>query len=92
MSYGDEATDFDAPLDQYLIWSNEHGAWWRANSAGYTVHMAAAGAYTRDQALSICAHARNGWRGVGAPSEIPVRRADVVDCAAMFAAKRTVSA
>ena len=30
----------------YLIWSNEHRAWWRPNAKGYTVHIKTAGRYT----------------------------------------------
>lgn len=46
----------------YLIWSNEHRAWWRPNSAGYTIHAEAAGRYPHDKALAICANARDGWQ------------------------------
>jgi hypothetical protein len=27
------------PADLYLIWSIEHGAWWRADRRGYTRHL-----------------------------------------------------
>lgn len=42
------------PVDAYLIWSNQHRAWWRADARGYTAHLDAAGRYSRDQALAHC--------------------------------------
>lgn len=50
-------TPSDAMTTQYLIWSHEHGCWWRPNSAGYTKDPRAAGIYSREEALSI------SWRG-----------------------------
>lgn len=41
----------------YLIWSNEHHAWWRANSQGYARSIKEAGLYTRDEAIGIAANA-----------------------------------
>lgn len=38
----------------YLIWSNEHKAWWRPNSRGYTQNMKSAGHYGLMEALEIC--------------------------------------
>lgn len=63
----------------YLIWSNEHGAWWRPNMAGYTVKLADAGRYTRREAVGICQMAHHGYSGDEAPSEIPVALADMVE-------------
>jgi hypothetical protein len=37
----------------YLIWSLEHGAWWRPNSGGYTTQISEAGWYLIDEAKSI---------------------------------------
>ena len=68
--------------EKYLIWSNEHGAWWRSNRCGYTTILAIAGRYTREEAISICARARDGFAVIGAPSEIMVREADVGESAA----------
>jgi hypothetical protein len=76
--------------DEYLIWSNEHGAWWRPNSAGYTTHLVAAGQYSRDEALKICGLGRDGWHKVGAPDEIPVRVSDARECSMIFAQKQSV--
>jgi hypothetical protein len=40
---------------KWLIWSNEHGAWWRPKSAGYTLDRAQAGQYDLREAVEICA-------------------------------------
>lgn len=58
----------------YRIWSGEHHAWWRPESAGYTDHAEAAGLYTRAVAREILA-------GVGPEKRmkaIPIDRAWVV--------------
>ena len=70
--------------EQYLVWSNEHNAWWHPKSAGYTKSHAAAGRYSRAEAVQICALARDGWDSRPIPSEIPVRAADVETAAAWF--------
>lgn len=66
-------------METYLVWSHEHSAWWRPNSAGYTVHVKAAGRYSRDEAIEIC-RARIGWQNDKPPAEIPVRLDDVIEC------------
>lgn len=66
--------------DAYLVWSNEHGAWWRANSAGYTTLLNQAGRYGRDEAINICAFSRDGYTAREVPCEIPMRL-DAVVCA-----------
>jgi hypothetical protein len=51
-------TDADADADaQYLVWSNQHGAWWRPNRRGYTSAIEEAGRYTLDEAQRIVANA-----------------------------------
>lgn len=60
----------------YLVWSNEHRAWWGPNNAGYYSALEAAGRYTRDEALKICVQARGGRRYNENPSEVPVLLAD----------------
>lgn len=69
------------PMDEpYLIWSNEHGAWWREGRSGYTDNIDRAGHYTRTEAVKTSRDARNGWRTVGSPSEVPIRLADANAC------------
>jgi len=64
----------------YLIWSNEHRAWWGPNNSGYTKVLRRAGRYERNDAIMVCAFARDGWSAGGIPSEIPVLEADAVEC------------
>jgi len=62
----------------YLIWSNYHLAWWRAKSSGYTTDIRGAGRYSREEALSIAATARDGWRDPDrVPTELPVSMDDL---------------
>jgi hypothetical protein len=42
---------------KYLIWSNEHRAWWRPSHAGYTCLIEGAGRYSRAEAERICQNA-----------------------------------
>lgn len=66
----------------YLIWSNEHRAWWRPNSRGYTVELEAAGRYSRAEAISIAANARDGWRKGEPPPEIALPERDALEALA----------
>lgn len=62
----------------YLVWSNEHRAWWRPNRMGYTNSTKAAGRYSRQEALEISRWGRDGWRQHDVlPDELPIRLADV---------------
>jgi hypothetical protein len=63
--------------DDWLIWSNDQGAWWRYARRGYTLDVSLAGVYSREDAYKICAEARDGWRALTPPPEIPVRLYDV---------------
>lgn len=64
----------------YLIWSNEHRAWWGPSFLGYEKKLTEAGGYTRNEALKICADALPGaMEQMGVLSELPVRRADVLE-------------
>jgi hypothetical protein len=67
-----------ATQPRYLIWSNEHQAWWRANSDGYTIDVDQAGRYPRDRAIEIASGARDGWFHGVAPSEIAIAESDVL--------------
>jgi len=69
----------DGPTDpEYLIWSNEHAAWWGPDNRGYTKRVSEAGCYTHTEALRICASAMRGTADrLGMLPEVPVRLADV---------------
>lgn len=54
--------------EDYLVWSNQHRAWWRPNSCGYTTDIRSAGRYSRDEAISISGQSRDGW---GKPNDLP---------------------
>lgn len=54
--------------EPYLVWSNQHRAWWRPNSCGYTIDVRAAGHYSREEAISISGQSRDGW---GKPTDLP---------------------
>lgn len=38
---------------KYLVWSEEHGAWWKASRWGYTHFITEAGRFTKSQADQI---------------------------------------
>ncbi len=61
----------------YLVWSNEHGCWWRPNSCGYTTDRAQAGRYTKAEADDICRHARSHTEGEP-PPEVAYPEEDVI--------------
>jgi hypothetical protein len=42
---------------KWLIWSNEHTAWWRANHLGYCYSRAEAGRYTFEEACDVVKNA-----------------------------------
>lgn len=57
----------------FLIWSNQHRAWWRPNSRGYTTFAKAAGIYTFEQARGMSWQGRAGWAEDGlVPDELAV--------------------
>jgi hypothetical protein len=64
----------------YLIWSNEHRAWWRHDHCGYTSDINDAGWYKREEAIRICALSRDGWRNGFVPPEVPILLADATEC------------
>jgi len=41
----------------FLIWSIEHGGWWRPGGYGYTLNVAEAGRYAFPETLTILARA-----------------------------------
>ena len=54
----------------YLIWSNEHGGWWRPAEIGYTTELGEAGRYTEERADDIVSEAGDGPSGE--PNEVMV--------------------
>lgn len=56
-------------MDRFLIWSEEHGAWWAPDRRGYTMSLKRAGTYTEDEARAISTSANGG----GTFCEVPVR-------------------
>lgn len=66
-------------MNNYLIWSNEHTAWWRPDHAGYCYDIAEAGRYSRDEAIKICKGANYGFTHEDNPNEIPVLEIDAIE-------------
>ena len=65
---------------KYLVWSNEHSAWWGPNGCGYTRIIANAGRYDRETALSIAGMRDGGWLPCkGNPDEIAIPEQDAID-------------
>lgn len=67
-----------AELEEYLVWSNEHGGWWRPENAGYSRDIREAGRYTHREAMVICARSIPGIPAKhGVLAELPVRIVDL---------------
>jgi hypothetical protein len=64
-------------MTDYLIWSHEHGQWWRAGGFGHTRLVTEAGRFSRVQALRYCVHALRGRRFNPEFPELPVRAEDI---------------
>lgn len=64
--------------EKYVIWSNEHRAWWAPEEFGYVRSLTHAGRYSRTRALEICRRALLG-SPEGVPNEIMVREDDMSD-------------
>lgn len=62
----------------YLVWSNEHRAWWGAEQRGYTRVIERAGRYARDEAYAIAAKRGGGWQADSNPAEIALPEADAI--------------
>lgn len=72
------STDEEVPL--YLVWSNEHAAWWGPDHRGYTRHIDRAGRYERSEALKIAGTRDGGWHvRKGNPDEIAIPEGDAVE-------------
>jgi hypothetical protein len=66
----------------WIVWSNEHRAFWRPNRCGYTVRIEQAGRYTKAEAETICNGAN--YRAIsnlrsGTPPEIYMPAPEAVD-------------
>jgi hypothetical protein len=44
-------------MKSWVIWSEEHGAWWKAHSTGYTRQLSEAGRYEAAKAEEIVTRA-----------------------------------
>jgi hypothetical protein len=47
---------------KYLIWSNEHRGWWKANRHGYTTRTDKAGQFSFEEACNIVSNANRYLR------------------------------
>ncbi len=54
---------------KFYIWSNEHQAWWKAYSWGYTKLISQAGVYDEETALEIIENANIRLKEDGVPNE-----------------------
>jgi hypothetical protein len=57
---------------QYVIWSEEHGAWWAPKRNGYTRQLANAGRYQKAEADQIVSEANQYSRPPLAWSEVAI--------------------
>jgi hypothetical protein len=64
------------PIADWLIYSHEHGAWWKPFEHGYTHDLAEAGRYIQARAEQICRDANAyGWIN-GLPKEVMIEWTD----------------
>jgi len=56
---------------KWLVWSNEHDAWWAPNHNGYVRRRAEAGRYEFDDALAIVTDANWGLADVADETMCP---------------------
>lgn len=63
----------------YVIWSNEHRAWWGPNRWGYTPHLREAGLYPRGEALMIARTAGIARQPFTNPNEIALPFDDALE-------------
>lgn len=62
---------------EYLVWSNEHRAWWGPGMRGYVARIENAGRYSHEQAMQICTDAMPGRLGSEPLHEVPVALEDL---------------
>lgn len=64
----------------WLVWSNEHNAYWGTNKCGYTQNAMKAGRYTAREAKSICKNANIAVdKNKDLPNEIITPSPEVLD-------------
>lgn len=61
----------NAENTEWLIWSNEHNAWWSPASMGYSTLIQEAGKYSFEEAVKIVRHA-NKYCNPDKPNETMV--------------------
>jgi hypothetical protein len=71
------ATAPAAQADLWLVWSNEHGAWWGPNESGYYTDIRSAGRYTKEKAME-CADSRSHTKGK-LPPEVIISERDAME-------------
>lgn len=79
--------DQQAGLEPWIVWSNEHRAFWAPNRQGYTKAIEKAGRYSRDEAENICRYAApraNSTINVGTPPEICMPAPEATPEGALF--------
>ena len=69
-------------MTTHLIYSHEHGAWWRPRRLGYTSVLAEAGHYSAADAERIVADAAYGWHGALPPEVAIAATGDPLEAAA----------
>lgn len=64
----------DDAAPQFLIWSNQHGAWWAWGGFGYTADIRAAGRFSHEEATREVegAGAYGPHAALGVPDEVMV--------------------
>jgi hypothetical protein len=58
-------------MKNYVIWSEEHGAWWKGGRTGYTRALVHAGRYGKAEAEAIVANA-NQYARAGTFLEVAI--------------------
>ncbi|MEV0149066.1 MULTISPECIES: hypothetical protein [unclassified Nonomuraea] len=61
-------------MSTYLVWSNEHHAYWRPNKSGYTTNWLEAGRYSEEDAAECCS--RRTWEPRKPPPEVMILAPD----------------
>ena len=57
--------------ERYVIWSEEHGAWWSPGRSGYTRSLSNAGRYSKEEAQEIVTRA-NEYLAPGRWNEVAI--------------------